>query len=100
MATKTFKVGEYGYHPKIKVTTMNKNVRVQLFNWEGELDETRHYSYEALNHLELDMCEECSSYYASLMVEFVHSTVEYKASFEGIPGFGRDPLSTFTFNLR
>jgi hypothetical protein len=93
MSTKTFKVGEYGFNPVIKIFTKKNHLEVQKYNWQGEHAESRTYSYDAIHNLELDMCEEVTSYYASKMVDWVHSTKEYKATKREL-----DPFTSYTFN--
>jgi hypothetical protein len=95
MSTKMFKLGEWGIHPRVKLTTGKDRLRVQKFDWDNEQVEVVHYSYESIHNFELDMCEETSSYYASTMVEWVHATKEYKASYKE-----PDPFTTFTFSTR
>lgn len=70
MKTKTFKVGEYGYCEKYKVTckgdkviidgiTSNLNVKQETFNLKD------------LNYIDDYMCEETTPYYSSLVMEFL-----------------------------
>jgi hypothetical protein len=95
MATKTFKPGENGYHPKVKLVTRPNDVQALLYDWDGNLDEVKYFGYLSLDAMELDMADESSSYYASLMVEWVKTTTHFKKS----PASVRDPFTTYTFSL-
>lgn len=94
MATKTFNVGEYGYHPKIKVKTGKHGAVVQMFGWDGKLDDQRSYSFDSLNHLELDLAQDSTDYYANKIVTWVMATKDYKASFKE-----PDPFTTYSFSF-
>jgi hypothetical protein len=96
MSTKTFKVGENGYHPVVKLVTRSNDVEVLLYDWDGNLDEVKYFGFlpSSLTAMELDMADECSSYYASLMIEWVKSTPHFKE----YPVPVQDPFTTYTFN--
>jgi hypothetical protein len=91
MSTKSFKIGEYSSYPTIKLKADPTRVEVQLFGWEGRLEEVRHYGYQTLVNFELDMCDITTSYYTSTMIEWIKGTKEYEAP-------KQDPFTTYTFS--
>ena len=97
MSIKTFKVGEYGYCPKYKLTTKGDEVMVQGWNWDGLNTTTRHFSFKNLEHLEFFLWDEVDAFHADKMRDWVVSTKEWKAALEPTNG---SLVTCYTFNRR
>jgi len=91
MSTKTFKIGEYGSHPKYKINTFKNEFSISAYNWDGDLAIVKHYSYDALSNFEMDMMDETTPYYTDTMIEWIKSRKEYEAP-------KQDPFTTYTFS--
>jgi len=80
MSTKTFKVGEYGMHPKYKLVAGKGEVSVVSTSWKGNVADMGHVEYDCLEVLSNFLSNEITSYYADKMLEWVKSTKEYQGS--------------------
>ena len=95
MSTKTFKVGERGYHPKIRLVSGVNAFQVQLIDWDDEVDGAWDFRYGNLTDFESFMWEEVDCYHADQMVHWVKFTKEFKAFSKLVQS---DPFSTYSFN--
>ena len=80
MSTKTFKVGEYGMHPKYKLVAGKDEVSVVSTSWKGNVADMGHVPYDSLGVLDNFLCNEITFYYADKMLDWVKSTKEYKGA--------------------
>jgi hypothetical protein len=76
MTSKNFDQGD----STIRLTANEKYLCVQNFDKKGRRHMVRYYYYVHIHQFDLDMMFECPEY-ADEMTDFVHSTPEYKASY-------------------
>jgi hypothetical protein len=93
MSTKTFKIGEWGSHPKWKISTSPGKIRVQMWNWSNDLEVDDNYNMGDLYLLESFLEEDATPYYASKVRDWVCSTEDFMAS--GSSGRRQNPYSIF-----
>jgi glycerol kinase len=81
LSTKTFKPGEYGYHPKIKVTVHPNEVMLDFITWEGTRGKRIIHSLSQNNvhyAVRSDVEEDTTPFYASTICDWIMETREFK----------------------
>ena len=78
--TKTFKVGEYGYHPYYRLTVTKENLIIFCLDSQKKRVSSRGFRLDKIEHIGMYLEDQTSSYYASIMLDWLYSTKEWKQS--------------------
>jgi len=90
MATKTFKVGEYGFCPYYMLTTNADNVIVRgldetKFAKHGEV---RMFNFDDCHHFSNYMTEQTNIFFADKMIDWLSKTKHWKNSLKVCDPYG------------
>lgn len=77
--TKTFKIGEYSYYGKWRISINGTKITVQGIEWKsGEVKEERTFSTSSGNDLPMYLTEMTTPYHSDKMMDWIKTQVEYK----------------------